>query len=331
MFVFIYSQQAVRCAPVLSEHSTNVTDVEPPYDMSFSAISRLEVLINYSRILAVHEQSLNQNYLPICIRETASKAPGNATEARRKAPLDNIALIFLRRRHMRTSKRELAQMLLFSWLWHQLHHMRTVDVNISGSNVPYTSGDPIPAEGHKSLFSNIVVPRATNFNPDVIGQPRDEKLVKFERTVSSGISWVAQLPQQNQTEVDYNDGFHRNFLRELQAVYEIVDGIFQKIESLGILEHTYVVSRRPASAFYSRASDAALKKFINIPWIIRRPRVLQEKNDGNCDEAYKSCADIFDMLGIDLRDGFGEAPIPLTRADVDDIISTRYENLNVEH
>lgn len=57
-----------------------------------------------------------------------------------------------------------------------------VDVNINGSNVSHTSGDPIPADRHKSLFSDVVVPRTPNFNPDVVGQHRNKCLARQELT-----------------------------------------------------------------------------------------------------------------------------------------------------
>lgn len=35
----------------------------------------------------------------------------------------------------------------------------------------YTSSNPIPADRHKNLFNNVVVPRTPNFNPEKVSRP----------------------------------------------------------------------------------------------------------------------------------------------------------------
>lgn len=56
----------------------------------------------------------------------------------------------------------------------------------------------------------------------------------------SGASWIKGLPRQNQTTVDYNDHFYRQRLRALQAVDEMVDGLFERLKQYHILENTYM-------------------------------------------------------------------------------------------
>jgi arylsulfatase A-like enzyme len=143
------------------------------------------------------------------------------------------------------------------------------DVNIKRTN---THGDfdentnvqspPIPAERHKHLFEGEIVPRTPNFNPDH----------------ACGVSWISRLPKQNQTNVDYNDVWHRNRLRALQAVDEMVDSLVKRLDDAGILDNTYI--------FYSSdngytigqhrrqpGKQCAFEQDINVPLIVRGPNI----------------------------------------------------------
>jgi N-acetylglucosamine-6-sulfatase len=130
-------------------------------------------------------------------------------------------------------------------------------VDSSGGQHP-----PVPAVRHAGLFNDTIIPRTANFNPDV----------------PSGASWIATLPQQNQTNVDYNDDWYRNRLRTLQAVDEMIPTLFDRLTEAGILENTYI--------FYSTdngysigqhrrqpGKQCAYQEDINIPLIVRGPGV----------------------------------------------------------
>ncbi|CAG8930847.1 unnamed protein product [Penicillium salamii] len=325
-------------------HNTNVTDVEPPYG-------------GYRQFI---DQDLNQNYLPVWLQKAGYNTyytgklmnfyhilnynkPFAAGWTSSDFLLDPYTYSYLEsvwqrdRSPPKSAAGQYSTDILAEKAYAYIEEGASsdapffvalapiaphanVDVNINGSNVSHTSGDPIPADRHKSLFSDVVVPRTPNFNPDV----------------PSGVSWVARLPQQSQTEVDYNDGFYRNRLRALQAVDEMVDGIFQKLESLGILEETYVVYSSDNGFHIGHhrlqpGKRCGFEEDINVPLIIRGPGVPQ----GATTEIVTTHTDLaptfFDMLGIDLRDDFDGAPIPLTRTGIDDAVTTRHEHVNVEH
>ena len=121
---------------------------------------------------------------------------------------------------------------------------------------------PIPAERHKDLFQDVIVPRTPNFNPDIHG----------------GASWISRLPQQNQTNIDFNDHFYRSRLRSLQAVDEMVDSLMSRLGEAGILDNTYI--------FYSTdngysigqhrrqpGKQCAFEEDINVPFIVRGPGI----------------------------------------------------------
>lgn len=88
---------------------------------------------------------------------------------------------------------------------------------------PFTA--PVSAERHEDLFKDVKVPRTGNFNPNV----------------PSCASWVKRLSQQNESAVEYNDEFYRLRLRALQAVDELVDGVFTRLERLNLLDNKYII------------------------------------------------------------------------------------------
>ncbi|CAG7915788.1 unnamed protein product [Penicillium olsonii] len=325
-------------------HNTNVTDVEPPYG-------------GYRQFI---EQDLNQNYLPIWLQKSGYNTyytgklmnfhhvlnynkPFPAGWTSSEFLLDPYTYSYLKsvwQRDQSPPKSAAGQYstdLLAEKAYAYIEEgarsdspffvalapiapHANVDVSIAGTNVSHTSGDPIPAERHKSLFSDFVVPRTPNFNPDS----------------PSGVSWIAQPPQQNQTEVDYNDESYRNCLRALQAVDEMVDGVFKKLEDLGILEDTYVVYSSDNGFHIGQhrlqpGKRCGFEEDINVPLIIRGPGVPQ----GETTEIVTTHTDLaptfFDMLGIELREDFDGMPIPLTRSGIEDAVSTRHEHVNVEH
>ena len=143
------------------------------------------------------------------------------------------------------------------------------DVNIRTSNIDddfdentNVQSPPIPAWRHKDLFKDEIVPRTPNFNPDH----------------ACGVSWISHLPKQSRANVDYNDEWHRNRLRTLQAVDEMIDSLVIRLDGAGVLENTYI--------FYSSdngytigqhrrqpGKQCAFEQDINVPLLVRGPGV----------------------------------------------------------
>ncbi|KAF2098540.1 alkaline phosphatase-like protein, partial [Rhizodiscina lignyota] len=116
----------------------------------------------------------------------------------------------------------------------------------------------VPKKEYEGLFKNVSIPRNPNFNP-------------HNRT---GVASVWALDQLNQTNVDFMDEFHRQRLRALKSVDDLIETIIQKLEARGLLNNTYI--------FYSvdngyhigqhRLQPGKLQCFeedINIPFIAR--------------------------------------------------------------
>ncbi|CZT46525.1 related to arylsulfatase [Rhynchosporium secalis] len=152
-------------------------------------------------------------------------------------------------------------------------------------------GSPVPAKRHQHLFKGEKVPRSASFNPD---EP-------------SAANWILDLEQQNQTVVEYNDHFYRQRLRALQAVDEMVNGLFESLETHGILENTYIIYSSDNGFHIGQhrlqpGKSCGYEEDINIPLIIRGPDLAPT---------------FFDLLGIPQRDDFDGSSIPITKARIE--------------
>lgn len=104
---------------------------------------------------------------------------------------------------------------------------------VSGPRGSVATGDPdafityppIPAPRHANLFANATAPKGVSYNP----------------SVASGAGWVYDLAMFNSTVSDYHDNWYRQRLRSIQAVDELVESVFQRLESANLLDNTYVM------------------------------------------------------------------------------------------
>ncbi|KAI7228456.1 Arylsulphatase [Hortaea werneckii] len=140
------------------------------------------------------------------------------------------------------------------------HNERSIDGNFTEKSV--TMSPPVSAARHKNLFQDVKVPRTPHFNPD---HP-------------NGVSWIGQLPQQNETNVDYNDEWYRSRLRALQPVDEMIDEVFRKLEEAGITDETYVFFSTDNGYHIGQhrlqpGKQCAYEEDINVPFIVRGPGV----------------------------------------------------------
>ncbi|KAM3422102.1 Arylsulfatase [Cercospora zeina] len=144
---------------------------------------------------------------------------------------------------------------------HSNVHMNTlIDGNFSeGSN---TQSPPVPAARHAHLFEDVVVPRTSHFNPE---NPH-------------GVSWIEKLPRQNQTNVDFNDHFYRSRLRALQAVDEMIDAVFAKLDEAGVTEEAYVFFTTDNGYHIGQhrlqpGKQCPFEEDVHIPMIVRGPGI----------------------------------------------------------
>ncbi|KAI1801373.1 putative arylsulfatase [Daldinia bambusicola] len=192
-------------------------------------------------------------------------------------------------------------------------------------NLPFEFTEPVPAERHKNLFKDEKVPRTANFNPD---QP-------------SGANWISQLPRQNDTNVEYNDHFYRQRLRSLQAVDELVDGLFRRLEARGLLDSTYFVYSSDNGYHIGQhrlqpGKSCGYEEDVNVPLIVRGPGVAANYTTDTAGFV-TTHADLaptfFELLGIEQRADFDGAPIPVTKEGIESVVRSgeRRELAGIEY
>ncbi|KAH7029821.1 alkaline-phosphatase-like protein [Microdochium trichocladiopsis] len=178
---------------------------------------------------------------------------------------------------------------------------------------------PVPAARHAHLFADAIVPRRANFNP--------------ER--ASGANWVRQQPRLSDDNVAWNDDFYRNRLRALQAVDELIDDVFARLEAAGVRDHTYVVFTTDNGFHISQhrlqpGKECSFEEDINIPLIIRGPGIPK----GAVSEAVTTHSDlaptILSIIGAPLRADFDGIVVPLTQKQQEAAVQTRHEHVAVE-
>jgi arylsulfatase A-like enzyme len=85
-------------------------------------------------------------------------------------------------------------------------------------------GEPEFAPRHADLFKDLKAPRDESFNT----------------LIEDAVSWVNNVPELNQTVIDYIDEFQRCRLRALQAVDDMIGNLVEKLDKLGELDNTYI-------------------------------------------------------------------------------------------
>ncbi|EXJ54205.1 arylsulfatase [Cladophialophora yegresii CBS 114405] len=192
--------------------------------------------------------------------------------------------------------------------------------NGSGSAHTIFTTPPIPAQRHKDLFQDAVVPRTPGFNPD---EPH-------------GVSWISDLPQQNQTNLDFNDGFYRDRLRALQAVDEIVDAVVDRLTKHDILDNTYIFYSTDNGYHIGQhrlqpGKECGFEEDINVPLIVRGPGVAK----GRVSEIVTSHTDLaptfLTLAGGEIRPDFDGVTIPVTSEQFDAAAGVRGEHVNIEY
>ncbi|PYH91597.1 arylsulfatase [Aspergillus ellipticus CBS 707.79] len=327
-------------------HNTNVTDVNPPYG-------------GYPKFIS---QGLNENYLPVWLQEAQyntyytgklfnvhtvdnynSPFPAgftgndflldpftydylNGTFQRDREPPQSYegaysTDVLAQKAYRLLDEAVEAQKPFFLTLAPMAPHCN-VFMNGTGldDHPVFSFSAPIPAPRHEHLFKDVQVPRTPSFNPE---QP-------------SGANWIKGLKRQNDTNVEYNDYFYRSRLRALQAVDELVDGIFTRLQDYGILENTYIVYSSDNGYHIGQhrlqpGKSCGYEEDINVPLIIRGPGVAQNATT-DIITAHTDLAPTFlQLLDIPLRPDFDGDPIPLTPASIEGAKAERQEHVTVEY
>ncbi|KAJ7257648.1 arylsulfatase [Mycena rebaudengoi] len=164
---------------------------------------------------------------------------------------------------------------------------------------------PIPQEKFRNSFPDAKVPRTPNFNPEV----------------PSGGSWIRDLPKLDEATLAYNDAFYVKRLQALAGVDEMVKGVVERLDASGLLSSTYIVYTADNGYHIGQhrlqpGKSCPIEEDYNIPLIIRGPGVpagaVVERVTTHTDLA----PTFLQLLGVDLRDDFDGAPIPVSTAEI---------------
>lgn len=177
------------------------------------------------------------------------------------------------------------------------------------------AGPPKVAERHRHLFQDYKVPRTYNFNPDH----------------ASGVSWVSNLEQLNDTVIEYNDEWQRCRLRSLQSVDEMVEGIVQRLDKAGVLDNTYIFYSSDNGYHISQhrmhpGKECGFETDINVPLIVRGPGIPAGSTQGVPTSHTDLAPTIMKLAGNSVDDRkFDGSPIELEAES-----KTRSEHVGIE-
>ncbi|KAJ5619462.1 arylsulfatase [Penicillium lagena] len=344
-------------------HNTNVTDVNPPYGEPSYSFNRC-VLAKYlpGGYPKFISQGFNENYLPVWLQEAqyntyyTGKLFNVHTVDNYNTPFaagftgsdflldpftyDYLNSTFQRDREIPRSYEgeyttdvlaQKANRLLDEAVDAQNPFFLTIAPIAPHSNVfmdgtglddnpVFSFSAPISAKRHEHLFKDVQVPRTPSFNPE---QP-------------SGANWIKTLKRQNETNVEYNDHFYRTRLRALQAVDEMIDGIFARLQLHNILDNTYVVYSSDNGYHIGQhrlqpGKSCGYEEDINIPLIVRGPGIAENATTDIVTTHTDLAPTFLQLLGIPLRPDFDGEPIPLTQGQIEDVREDRQEHVTIEY
>ncbi|KAJ5493578.1 Alkaline phosphatase-like alpha/beta/alpha, partial [Penicillium fimorum] len=150
---------------------------------------------------------------------------------------------------------------------HEQPWMLTVSPNAPHSNGSHDStrnanwfGEPEFAPRHADLFKDVRAPRDESFNT----------------LIEDAVSWVQNVPELNQTHIDYIDEFQRCRLRALRAVDEMIGKLVEKLEKVGELDNTYIFFSTDNGYHLGQhrmqpGKNCGYETDINVPLIVRGP------------------------------------------------------------
>ncbi|KAI9654214.1 MAG: hypothetical protein M1821_006742 [Bathelium mastoideum] len=328
-------------------HNTNVTDVSPPYG-------------GYPKFI---QQGLNSNYLPVWLQNAGyntyytGKLFNSHTIENYDKPfpagftgsdflLDPYTYQYYNStfqrnrdvpiRHQGSYSTDILAEKAYGFLDDAVSAQNPFFLTIAPvaphSNVKFSGHDqpiqdqivgfdtPLPAQRHAHLFPDVKIPRTDHFNPE-----------KY-----SGVSWIRDLPRQNESNVAYNDHFYRQRLRALQAVDELVDGIFSRLEQYGILDNTYVFYSTDNGYHIGQhrlqpGKECGFEEDINIPLIVRGPSVPEGITTDIVTSHTDLASTFLQIISEKARPDSDGLTIPLTENGIEEAKSRRHEHVNVEY
>lgn len=142
------------------------------------------------------------------------------------------------------------------------------------------------------------------------------------------------MPLLNDTVIAYGDQYQRARLRALQSVDKMVEGLVTHLESMGLLDNTYIFYTTDNGYHIGQhrllpGKACGYETDINIPLIVRGPHVAKNATKVAISSHADFAPTIMSLAGQQLDDKyeFDGVPIPIYEGFTD---SPKQENVDVE-
>lgn len=148
----------------------------------------------------------------------------------------------------------------------------------------------------------------------------------------SGVSWIRQLSQLNETAVSYLDDYYRARLQALQGVDEIVEQVIHQLDSAGLLDDTYVVYSSDNGFHLGQhrlppGKECGFDEDIRVPLFVRGPGVAAGAVETAVTTHIDLAPTLLKLAGARLRSDFDGTPIPVLPGPG----TRRHEHVAVEY
>lgn len=194
-------------------------------------------------------------------------------------------------------------------------------LHLGGVNATVTFRPPIPAHRHEHLFKDAKIPRTENFNP---------------KTPSNSGGWIQERPEASAADLELYDHFYRQRLRTLQSVDELVDGLFDRLDKLNLLDNTYVFYTTDNGFHIGQhrlppGKECGFEEDIKIPLLVRGPLVPGGIKTNVVTTHTDLVPTILKLAGATAPEDLDGSAIPLTQLDLHEAHSTRHEHVTIEY
>lgn len=176
---------------------------------------------------------------------------------------------------------------------------------------------PVPKAEYASYFSDVQVPRTSNFNPD---RP-------------SGSNWLLNLKKQSQADTNAGDEHYRNRLRALQSVDELVNNTISYLSQHNLLETTYIIYSSDNGFHIGQhrlypGKRCPYEEDINIPLIIRGPGITAGRTINVATTHTDLAPTILNLAQVPLPNYLDGAVVPPIDPSPD---AQSFEHAQIEH
>lgn len=136
------------------------------------------------------------------------------------------------------------------------------------------------------------------------------------------MSWIHELPYQNQTVIDYNDHYYRQRLRALQGVDELVDQLITRLERSQKINNTFIIYTSDNGFHISQhrlppGKTCGFEEDIRVPFMMRGPGIAENHTDNSVTTHIDIAPTIFQLAGLHPRSDFDGTPMPTSKTSGD--------------